>query len=55
MKIEEISPHNLALLNGFQYHLKVEKGLSPNSVESYYRDLRDFLLFVQKKTETIQT
>ena len=55
MKIKEISPHNLALLNGFQYHLKVEKGLSPNSVESYYRDLRDFLLFVQKKTETIQT
>ncbi len=49
----KLSPHNLANLNSFQYHLKVEKGLSKNSVESYFRDVRDFLLFIQKNSEEV--
>ena len=51
----KLSPHNLAHLNSFQYHLKVEKGLSPNSVESYVRDVRDLLMFLQKDSESIRS
>ena len=54
MKIDNIiSPHNLAYLNSFQYHLKVEKGLSQNSVEAYYHDVSDFLCFIHKEAERI--
>ena len=49
----ELSSHNKAYLNSFQYHLKVEKGLSNNSVESYIRDVNDFLLFILKESEEI--
>ena len=51
----KLSPHNLAHLNSFQYHLKVEKGLSTNSVENYVRDVRDLLIFLQKNSETIHS
>ena len=54
MKIDNIiSPHNMAYLNSFQYHLKVEKGLSQNSVEAYYHDVSDFLCFIHKEAEQI--
>ena len=54
MKIDNIiSPHNLAYLNSFQYHLKVEKGLSQNSVEAYYHDVSDFLCYIHKEAEQI--
>lgn len=33
----------ISLLNSFIYFIKVEKGLAENSVESYRRDIRDFL------------
>ncbi len=49
----ELSSHNKAYLNSFQYHLKVEKGLSNNSVESYVRDVNDFLLFILRESEEI--
>lgn len=34
-----------SLLNSFVYFIKVEKGMAQNSVDSYQRDIRDFLLF----------
>ena len=39
----KLNPKLTSLLNGFVFHLKVEKGLAENSVESYWRDIRDFL------------
>ncbi|MBC8385462.1 MAG: tyrosine recombinase [Candidatus Cloacimonetes bacterium] len=47
----ELSPHNSALLNSYLYHLKVEKGLAENSLESYTHDIRDFLFFFNNKVE----
>lgn len=35
----------LARLDAFSYHLTVEKGLAANSVESYGRDIREFLFW----------
>jgi integrase/recombinase XerD len=52
-KIDELDAHNKAILNSFCYHLQVEKGLSENTLESYKRDLIDFLSFHEKKCETI--
>lgn len=49
----ELSNRDQAYLNSFQYHLKVEKGLSVNSVSSYVRDVKDFLLFSMKFSEDI--
>jgi integrase/recombinase XerD len=40
-----LPPKLLSLLNSFKYHIMVEKGLADNSVESYLRDIRDFLLY----------
>ncbi|RLC51267.1 MAG: tyrosine recombinase, partial [Candidatus Cloacimonadota bacterium] len=53
IKKNELSPHNLALLNNFHYHLKVEKGLSQNSLESYGNDISDFLIYLKKDAEKI--
>lgn len=49
----KIKAHNLAYLNNFRYHLLVEKGLSENSVSSYYSDLQDFLAYVDLPIEQI--
>ncbi|MDP2172197.1 MAG: tyrosine recombinase [Candidatus Cloacimonadaceae bacterium] len=40
-----------SLLNSFVYHIKVEKGMAENSIESYKRDIRDFLEFCPKAVE----
>jgi integrase/recombinase XerD len=40
---EALAPRLTSLLNSFVYHIKVEKGMAQNSIESYGRDLRDFL------------
>ncbi|MBN1326335.1 MAG: tyrosine recombinase XerD [Candidatus Cloacimonetes bacterium] len=52
--IDLLSSRNRALLNNYQYHLKVEKGLSENTLSSYARDLEDVLLFLDKPVEEIQ-
>ncbi len=40
-----LDPQKTAGLNNYLFFLKIEKGLSPNSIESYKRDLLDFLLY----------
>jgi len=51
--IPELSAHDQAYINSYQYHLKVEKGLSINSVSGYVKDVSDFLLFTSVKSEII--
>jgi integrase/recombinase XerD len=41
----KLDPRKSAGLNNYIYFLKIEKGLSENSIESYKRDLLDFLLY----------
>ena len=53
MKKSDLDAHNLSLLNGFLFFLKVEKGLTENTVTSYCTDIRDLLLFISKKAELI--
>ncbi len=55
MNNKDLSPHNQAYLNNFTFHLKVEKGLSKNTVESYQNDLNDLLIFSNKKAEKISS
>ncbi|HNX01516.1 MAG TPA: site-specific integrase, partial [Candidatus Cloacimonadota bacterium] len=51
--MNEISSHNQAYLNSYLYHLKVEKGLSENTRESYRNDIESFLHFTDKDFEKI--
>ncbi|MDP8231509.1 MAG: tyrosine recombinase [Candidatus Zophobacter franzmannii] len=44
-----LDPQKTAGLNNYIYFLKIEKGLSPNSIESYKRDLLDFLFYYDSK------
>ncbi|RLC56211.1 MAG: tyrosine recombinase, partial [Candidatus Cloacimonadota bacterium] len=50
---DKLSKHNRALLQNYQYHLKVEKGLSENSIESYENDISNLLTQVEKDIEKI--
>jgi len=51
--IDKLSKYNHALLQNYQYYLKVEKGLSINSIESYEHDICDLLSQVEKDIEKI--
>ena len=51
--IDDLSKHNRALLQNYQYHLKVEKGLANNSIESYENDICNLLSEVEKDIEKI--
>lgn len=44
---------NKALLNSYIYYIKIEKGLSDNSVESYKSDLINFLDYYEEDITTI--
>ena len=50
---DKLSKHNRALLQNYQYHLKVEKGLSKNSIESYENDICNLLTQINKDIEKI--
>ncbi|MFO7896667.1 MAG: tyrosine recombinase [Candidatus Cloacimonadales bacterium] len=52
--MKKIEAHNLAYLNNFRYHLRVEKGLSENSISSYFSDLQDFLGYAELPLEQIK-
>lgn len=47
----EIEPKLLSLLDGFLFHLKVERGMASNSIDAYESDLRDFLGYYQKEPQ----
>lgn len=51
--LDKLSKHNRAQLQNYQYHLKVEKGLSKNSIESYENDICNLLSEVEKDIEKI--
>jgi integrase/recombinase XerD len=44
----KLSPGLFSYLNSFSYHLKVERGMAKNSIDSYKSDIRDFLMFKQR-------
>jgi integrase/recombinase XerD len=50
--MNDINTHNQAYLNSYLYHLKVEKGLSINTQESYRMDIEAFLTYEPKDFET---
>ena len=43
------------LINSFLNYAKVEKGLAPNSIAAYKRDLNKFAAFIKKRGRTITT
>ena len=52
---EELSPALKSYLSSFVYHLKVERGMAKNSIDSYRRDIGDFLLFCPKEIGSYKT
>jgi integrase/recombinase XerD len=44
----------LSTISSFVTHVKVEKGLSPNTVEAYHRDLVKFEVFTKKRKLTLE-
>jgi len=49
-----LSPELFAALNSFLYYLKVEKGLAQNTIDSYRRDVADFLAYTTKSLPRYQ-
>jgi len=52
---KQLNPQLFSLLSSFVYHLKVERGMAKNSIDSYRQDLRDFLLFEPKEIGQYET
>ncbi|MDD2228492.1 MAG: tyrosine recombinase [Candidatus Cloacimonetes bacterium] len=55
MNDKKLTSALFSYLNSFIYHLKVERGMAKNSIDSYRSDIRDFLLFNQKDISLYQT
>ena len=53
MDLSKLSNHNKAIVNGYFYYLKVEKGLSDNSVQAYLNDILDCLVYLDRSIEKI--
>ena len=51
--LDTLSQHNRALLQNYKYYLKVEKGLSGNSIESYKNDICNLLTQISRDIEKI--
>ena len=52
---KQLSPALYSLLSSFVYHLKVERGMAKNSIDSYRHDIKDFLLFNEQPIEQYAT
>jgi len=52
---KQLSPALYSLLSSFVYHLKVERGMAKNSIDSYRHDIKDFLLFNEQPVEQYAT
>jgi len=50
---DKLSERNRAFLQNYQFHLKVEKGLSENSITSYENDICNLLTQVDKNIDDI--
>jgi len=48
-----LSKTHTSYLNSFKYYIKVEKGLAQNSIDSYVRDINDFLQFTAIPIESM--
>lgn len=48
-----LTAHNKAVVNSYLYYLKVEKGLSENSIQAYLKDVIQLLVFLDKPLEEI--
>ncbi|MGC9361967.1 MAG: tyrosine-type recombinase/integrase, partial [Candidatus Syntrophosphaera sp.] len=51
----KLDPSLTSLLNSFTYHIRVERGMAENSVESYRRDVLDFLVWKTKSISAYDT
>ena len=46
--------NNIDILSGYNYYLKVERGLSPNTVKAYTADLEGFYAFLRHRGVTLR-
>ena len=46
--------NNIDILSGYNYYLKVERGLSPNTVKAYTADIEGFYEFLRHRGETLR-
>jgi integrase/recombinase XerD len=51
----KLTPALFSYVNSFIYHLKVERGMAKNSIDSYKGDIRDFLLYSVKDISHYKT
>jgi len=53
MIIRDLSDKTQAYINSFKYHLQVEKGLTKNTITSYFSDLMDLFHYVEKEIDQL--
>ena len=46
--------NNIDILSGYNYYLKVERGLSPNTVKAYTADIEGFYEFLRRRGVTLR-
>lgn len=49
-----MSSNNIDILSGYNYYLKVERGLSPNTVKAYTADIEGFYEFLRHRGVTLR-